>query len=79
MVEARHLVDLGHRQAHLLGKRREMRSRQVAVRVLDFVKMLDEQVATARRIAQQLANLLQRPRNDPATLGRAPLRSRDLC
>ena len=52
-VEGRDLVDLGLRQAHLLGERREMGGREVAVAVLDQMQMLDQQIAPARPLAEQ--------------------------
>ena len=60
VVERRHLVDLGLRQPHLLGKRAQVGGRQMAVAVLDQVKMFDQQVAPARALAQQRANVFER-------------------
>ena len=59
-VEGRDLVDLGLGKAHLVGKRRQMRRRQMAVAVLDQVEMLDQEIAPARPLAEQGAHLLER-------------------
>ena len=73
-VEGRDLVDLGHGEAHLRRERREMARGKAAVTVLDPVQMLDQQIAAARRGAQQRANLLLRRRLDlPALFGVAGL------
>ena len=59
-VEGRDLVDLGQRQLHLGGERREMRGREMAVAVLDEMQMLDQQIAPARPVAEQRAHLVER-------------------
>ena len=69
-IEGRDLVDLGLGQLHLLGERREMGRREVAVGILDEVQILDQQVAPARRIAEQCPNPVERGRIDLAALGR---------
>ena len=70
VVEARHLVDLGGGEVHLLRERRQVGGGEVAVGVLNAVQMLDEQVAPARGVAQQGAHFAQRLRfcNPPAGL-----------
>ena len=70
-VEGRDLVDLGLRELHLGGERREMRGGDVAVLVLDQMQMLDQQVAPARAVGQQRRDLVERLRIDLAALGRA--------
>src|SRR6185503_14778518 len=69
VIERRHFVHLGHREAHLLRERDEMRGAQAAVPVLDAVQVLDQQVAAARRVAQQLAHLRERLGVDGPALG----------
>jgi len=49
-VEGRDLVDLGLRQPHLGGERRQMRAGNVPVVVLDQMQMLDQQIAAARAV-----------------------------
>ena len=53
VIEARDLVDLGLRQAHLLREGGEMRRREVAEAILDLVQVLDQEVALARLVAEQ--------------------------
>ena len=59
VIEGCNFVHLGLRQAHLLGERREMRSRQAAVSVLQPVQVLDQKVAPARLRNARLARLFQ--------------------
>ena len=68
-VEGRDLVDLGLGKAHLVGKCRQMRGRQMAVAVLDQVEMLDQEIAPARPLAEQGAHLLERRILELAALG----------
>ncbi len=49
----------GQRQAHFLRQRGEVRSRQVAVAVVDAVQVLDQQVAAAGGVAQQPPHVLE--------------------
>ena len=74
-VEGRDLVDLGLRQAHLLGERRQMRGREMAVAVLDQVQMLDQQVAPARAVAEQGPHLLERAWHRPGGPWAVPRRA----
>ena len=60
MVKAGHLVDAGLRQLHLLGQRRQVRTREVPITILKFVQVLNEQIALARAAAQQQLHLRQR-------------------
>ncbi len=68
VIEARHLVDFGHRELQLLRERDQMHGRKRAVRVLNAVQVFDQQIAPARRITQQGAHFGQRVR-----VGRTPL------
>ena len=80
-VEGRDLVDLGERKLHLLSQRGQVRRREMAVAVLDEVQVLDQQIATARPVAQKGTNLSQRGWLDlpslwrPARTAAASLRS----
>ena len=61
------LVNLGHRQAHLMRERGQMSRRQVVKLILDFVQMFDQKIAFAGRISEQTLHLEQRVEiNDPA-------------
>ncbi len=60
MVEGRDLEHLGGRQAHLFGERVEVRGRDRVVAVLNLVEVLDQQVAPARLVAEQHADLFER-------------------
>ena len=73
-VERRGLVDLGHRQPHLVGERREMRRGDAVPAVLDQVQVLDEEVSVPRTIAQQVAYFVERGRIDlpPPRLAAGP-------
>ena len=51
----------------------EMGGREMAEAVLDPVQVLDQQVALARRDAEELLHLEQRLRVDAAALGRTAL------
>ena len=64
VVERRHFVDFRHRHLHLVRERDQMRRGQAAVPVLNLVQMLDQQIAAARRIAEQGQDILARLRID---------------
>src|SRR5207302_10559861 len=64
----RELVDVRQRQPHLVGERRQVVGRQLAVMVLDQVEVLDQEVAPARPVAEQRLDLGQRRRLDLAAL-----------
>ena len=51
-IEGRVLVDLGEGEPHLVGKRGEMRRRDLPIAVLDQVQMLDQEIAPARARAE---------------------------
>ena len=67
VVKGRYLVDLGHRQPHLARQRHQMPVGEVAEPILQLVQVFDQQVATARRIAQQFAHF-----GDRLLVGLAP-------
>jgi len=69
VIEGRHFVDLGHRHLHLGGERNEVGGRQTAIPILNLVKVFDQQIATAGRVAEQRAHLFSRLRIDGATFG----------
>ena len=71
VIEGGHFVDLGHRHLQLGRERDQMRGGQAAVAILNPVQVLDEQIAPARRIAEQREHVLPRLRIDAASLGRA--------
>jgi hypothetical protein len=48
-----------------------MRGREVAVLILDEMQVLDQQIAAARTVQQQVPDFLERLRIDLAALGRA--------
>ena len=70
-VESRDLIDFGQRHLHLGGERGEMRGGEMAVFVLDQMQMLDQQIAPARPVAEQRADLVERLRIDLTALRRA--------
>ena len=59
-VERRHLVDLGHGQAHQLGEPVQVAGRQAALGVLDLVQVLDQQ-RRARRVRGRSGRARPRP------------------
>ena len=69
-VEGGDLVDLGQGQPHLVGQRHEVARVQAAVPVLDQVQVLDQQVAPARPVAEQRADLVEGLRIDLPPLRR---------
>ena len=70
-VEGRDFVDFGECQFHLGGERSQMRSGQMAVMILDEMKMLDQQIAPARPVSEQPAHFVECLGVDLSTLGRA--------
>ena len=65
-IERRDLVDLGHRQAHLVGEGGEMGGGDAVPSVLNQMQMLDEQVAVAGAVPEQLADLVESGLDRPA-------------
>src|SRR3546814_7277634 len=59
IVEARDLINLRLRQAHILGERPQMRSRQTTVAILDQMQELDQQIPAPHAVAQKLPDLCQ--------------------
>ena len=82
-VERGDLVNLGQREAHLLGQRHEVAGVQAAEMVLQQMQMLDQQVAPPLAIAEQCLHLVERRRIDLAALrvigARAAAPSRGGC
>ncbi len=70
VVERRHLVDFRHRHLHLGRERDQMRRGQAAVPVLNLVQVLDQEIAAARRIAEQSQDILARLRVDSPSFRR---------
>jgi hypothetical protein len=60
MVERGDLVDFGHRQFHLRGKRYEMMRRDAAETVLNPMQMLYQQIPAARGVAEERSDFLGR-------------------
>src|SRR6185369_5439474 len=73
VIEGRDLEDLGLRELHLGGQRREMRRAQVAEAVLQLVQVLDEEIARARRVAEQREHVGERLRVDAPAAWRLAL------
>ena len=67
-VERGDLIHLGHRQAHLGGKRREMACVQAPVMVLQEMQVLDQKVALPRAVAEKRPHLVLRARVDLTAL-----------
>src|SRR6266850_2074948 len=72
MVEGGDLVDLGERNAHLLRQRGEVRGGQMAETVVDAVQVLDQQIAPARRVAEELPHFGEGPGVDRPALRNRP-------
>ena len=68
-IEGGRLVDLRHRHAHFLGQGGEMGGRETPEAVLHQVEVLDEQVAAARALPEQRADLVLRAGLHLAALG----------
>ena len=63
VIERRHFIHLGHRNIHLFGQRHQMPGMQAAVRIIEEVQVLDQQVAAkpfGRARANQRAHFGQR-------------------
>ena len=56
VVEGGHLIDLGHRNVHLLGQCHQVAVVQSAKTVVEHVQIFDQQVAPVRPGAQQCAH-----------------------
>ena len=69
-IEGRYLINFGERHLHLKRQCREVRSRKIAIVVLNKMQMLDEQIAPARPIGQQRQHVGERDRIDLTALGR---------
>ena len=70
VVERRDLVDLRLGESQFFGQRCKQAGRQMAFRVLDTVKMLDQQIPPTRLIAKQLTNPGTRLGRNPAPFWR---------
>ena len=57
-VEGRGLEHFRKRQLHLVGQRRQMRRRDLAIFVLDQVQVLDQEIAAPRPVAEQKLDLV---------------------
>ncbi|MDQ3197102.1 MAG: hypothetical protein ACR2FI_06045 [Burkholderiales bacterium] len=71
MVEARDLERFRHRQFHFSGERDQMRRRNAAIAILNFMQMLDQEIAPAWFGTEQFAHFGQRSRLGNASLGLA--------
>lgn len=60
VVERSYFIDLGHRHFHLGREGREMRRGQVAVLILNFVKVLDQEITPPWLIAEKGHDLRER-------------------
>jgi hypothetical protein len=69
VVERRDLVNLGHREAQLAGERYQMRGGKMSVAVLDPVQEFDQQIAPARRIAEQCGDVCRSLRVERTSFG----------
>ena len=68
-VEGRGLEHFRKRQLHLVGKRCEMRRRDLVILVLDQVQVLDQEIAPPRPVAEQKLDLMGGRGVDLAALG----------
>ena len=72
-VESRDLPDFRHGKPHLFRQRGQMTGGKMAEAPLDKVQILDQELAVARRVSEQLPHFRKRFRLDLAPLGlRAP-------
>ena len=60
MVKGRHFVHFSHRHLHFRREGDQMRRRQTPEVVLNQVQVFDEEIAAARRVAEQRRYLLSR-------------------
>src|SRR4029078_1661778 len=67
--EGRDLVDLCHRELHFLREGSKARGGKMPVTVVDLVQALDQQIALARPVPEESANLVERLRIDLPALG----------
>ena len=68
VIERRDFVDFGRGQPHFARERDEMRGGKKTVAVLDFVQVLDQQIAAPRGVAQKRLHLRERLHIDRAPL-----------
>jgi hypothetical protein len=68
VIERRHFVHLCHRHSQCISQRDQVSCVQAAIAILNFVEVLDQQVAAAWRIAEQGENLGARRRFDTPAL-----------
>jgi hypothetical protein len=59
-VERRHFVDFAERQSQLAGERRQVRSSELSVAVLNEMQIFDQQIALPRLLAEQRADFRER-------------------
>ena len=69
VVESRDLVNLAHRELHLLRQRDDVGSSDMSVAILNTVQKFDEQVPPPWRVTQQCLHFCQRFCVDHATFG----------
>jgi hypothetical protein len=70
MIERGDLEHLRRRHPQLVRQCGQVRRRQVAVRVLNAVQMLDQQVRATRLVTEQCTHIRERVGIDVATLWR---------
>ncbi len=59
VVEGRDFVDLCHRHFHFVGKRDNVGRGEAVVMILDFVQVLDQEIAAAGLVAKQGLDFLR--------------------
>ena len=75
-VERCRFKDFGKCRLHLVGKRRQMRGRNLLICILNEMQMFDQQIAMPRSITQKHRNLFGSLRIDLTPLGVALARRR---